>query len=110
MTHLCTEMGLHCNIVDKVLCTVDAVELGEARLVQIHLLIDQLNRFLLNVLVDLRWEILSFEIIPLSSAVNYLIQVPFATTCAPSPLQVGVSRMVLLASLWLSHFRLAVFL
>lgn len=53
LTHLCAEMRLHCSVVDKVFCTVDAVELSEAGFVQVHLLVDQLNGFLLDVLVDL---------------------------------------------------------
>lgn len=60
-TYLCTEVGLHCCLVDKVLSTVNAIELSETGLVQVHGLIDELDWSFADVLVDLArviiWEV-----------------------------------------------------
>lgn len=36
--------------------------------------------------------------------ITHLIEIPLTATCPPAPLQVRVPGMVLLATLWLSHF------
>lgn len=53
LVDLGAEMCLHCGVVDEILCTMDAVELSETGLVEIHLLVDELLWLFLNVFVDL---------------------------------------------------------
>lgn len=54
LLYLCAEMRLHCRVIDKVFCTMNAVKLCKTGLVQVHTLVDQLLGLLLNVLVDLK--------------------------------------------------------
>lgn len=78
LVHLGAEVRLHGGVIDKVLRTVNAVELGKARLVQVHVLVDQLGALGAHVVVD-------------------LVKVAATVAHAPPALQVSVAIVHLLA-------------
>jgi len=82
--HLGAEVGLHGGVVDEVLGTVDTVELGESRLVEVHVLIDELPAAGAQVIVD-------------------LVEITTAIPHTPPPLQVGIAIVHLLALRYHSH-------
>lgn len=56
LMHFCSKMCLHRMIVDEIFGTMQTIELGEPRLIQIHTLIQQFGRFCFQIIVNLRWK------------------------------------------------------